>query len=126
MCGMGAHGFFQPPSDAIAYDGIADFLGDGVTDARRSSIAPIENLNEKKPSTAFFTTPHGQKFRTLEKPPGLRSRRLTVAGQRTRFRQALSRLRPRLRRAAMTARPPLVAMRARKPWRRLRTSLEGW
>ena len=29
--------------------------------------------------------------------------------------QALSRLRPRARRAAMTLRPPLVAMRARKP-----------
>jgi len=29
--------------------------------------------------------------------------------------QALSRLRPRARRAATTLRPPLVAMRARKP-----------
>jgi hypothetical protein len=40
--------------------------------------------------------------------------------------QAESRLRPRLRRAAMTLRPPTVAMRERKPWRRLRTSLLGW
>ena len=32
----------------------------------------------------------------------------------------------RARRAAMTLRPPTVAMRARKPWRRLRTILEGW
>ena len=40
--------------------------------------------------------------------------------------QAERRLRPRLRRAAITFWPPLVAMRARKPWRRLRTSLEGW
>jgi len=39
--------------------------------------------------------------------------------------QALSRLRPRARRAATTLRPPLVAMRARKPWRRLRTRLLG-
>jgi len=39
--------------------------------------------------------------------------------------QALSRLRPRARRAATTFRPPLVAMRARKPWRRLRTRLLG-
>jgi len=30
------------------------------------------------------------------------------------------------RRAASTRRPPGVAMRARKPWRRLRTSLLGW
>jgi hypothetical protein len=40
--------------------------------------------------------------------------------------QAESRLRPRARRAAMTLRPPFVAMRARKPCRRLRTSLLGW
>jgi len=39
---------------------------------------------------------------------------------------ALSRLRPRARRAATTLRPPLVAILARKPCRRLRTSLLGW
>jgi len=39
--------------------------------------------------------------------------------------QAESRLRPRERRAAMTLRPPFVAMRVRKPCRRLRTSLLG-
>ena len=39
--------------------------------------------------------------------------------------QALSRLRPRERRAAKTLRPPLVAIRVRKPWRRLRTNLLG-
>src|SRR6185437_457604 len=38
---------------------------------------------------------------------------------------ALRRLRPWERRAATTLRPPLVAIRARKPWRRLRTSLLG-
>jgi hypothetical protein len=39
--------------------------------------------------------------------------------------QALRRLRPCARRAAMPLRPPLVAMRARKPCRRLSTSLLG-
>jgi hypothetical protein len=39
--------------------------------------------------------------------------------------QALSRLRPRARRAAITFRPPTVAIRLRKPWRRLRTSRLG-
>ncbi len=53
-----------------------------------------------------------------------------AAGSETRLRArgrayALRRLRPWARRAAMTLRPPLVAMRARKPWRRLRTSLLG-
>ena len=39
--------------------------------------------------------------------------------------QADRRLRPRARRAAITFWPPFVAMRARNPWRRLRTSLLG-
>ena len=38
---------------------------------------------------------------------------------------ALSFLRPCARRRARTLRPPLVAMRVRKPWRRLRTNLLG-
>ncbi len=41
-------------------------------------------------------------------------------------RYADNRLRPRARRAAITLRPPTVSMRARKPWRRLRTIFEGW
>ena len=45
---------------------------------------------------------------------------------RARRAQALSLLRPRARRAAKTLRPPLLSIRARKPWRRLRTSLLGW
>lgn len=36
------------------------------------------------------------------------------------------RLRPLARRAFKTARPPLVAIRARKPWVRLRRTTEGW
>ena len=40
--------------------------------------------------------------------------------------QADRRLRPFARRAASTRRPPGVAIRARKPWRRLRTSWLGW
>jgi hypothetical protein len=39
--------------------------------------------------------------------------------------QAESFLRPCARRRARTLRPPLVAMRERKPWRRLRTILLG-
>lgn len=40
--------------------------------------------------------------------------------------QADSFLRPRARRRAMTWRPFLVAMRARKPWLRLRFNTLGW
>jgi hypothetical protein len=55
-----------------------------------------------------------------------RIRRASVRTRRlARRAQADRRLRPRARRAFSTLRPPTVAMRARKPWRRLRTSLEG-
>jgi hypothetical protein len=40
--------------------------------------------------------------------------------------QADRRARPLARRALRTRRPPLVAMRARNPWRRLRLILLGW
>jgi len=39
---------------------------------------------------------------------------------------AESRVRPRARRLAITLRPPALAIRARNPCRRLRTSLLGW
>ena len=35
-------------------------------------------------------------------------------------------LRPRRRRLRRTLRPPVVALRAKKPWRRARTRLLGW
>jgi hypothetical protein len=50
---------------------------------------------------------------------------VTAAGS-GRVCQADRRLRPFARRAAITRRPPGVAIRARKPWRRLRISLLGW
>lgn len=53
-----------------------------------------------------------------------------AAARVTRARQnvvyALRRLRPLARRALITARPPGVAMRARKPWVRLRLIMLGW
>ncbi len=48
------------------------------------------------------------------------------AFSRTATNQADRTLRPLARRAASTRRPPLVAIRARNPWRRLRTRFEGW
>lgn len=42
------------------------------------------------------------------------------------FDQALSFFLPRRRRAFKILRPALVAMRARNPWRLLRTVFDGW
>jgi len=49
----------------------------------------------------------------------------TVIKAANRLAQAARRLRPRARRRASTARPLFVAMRARKPWVRLRLSTLG-
>ena len=48
------------------------------------------------------------------------------AGQDPEGPQTARRLRPLARRALMTARPPRVFMRTRKPWVRARRVLEGW
>jgi hypothetical protein len=40
--------------------------------------------------------------------------------------QTASRTRPFARRARRTLRPPMLFMRARKPWVRLRRTTEGW
>ncbi len=58
------------------------------------------------------------------RPPAPRRRRTTRMGRRLRL-YALRRLRPLARRALMIRRPALVAIRARKPCRRLRTSRLG-
>src|SRR5690606_35772785 len=59
------------------------------------------------------------------RPEGIAARTSARMGAR-KANQALSFLRPRARRARRTLRPPTVALRARKPWRRLRTRLLGW
>src|SRR5579862_7286888 len=62
----------------------------------------------------------------IEPPsPRLSDAGRTRPGAAAAARQADRRLRPFARRAASTRRPPGVAIRERKPWRRLRTSLLG-
>jgi hypothetical protein len=83
--GMRAHGFSQPPPDAVADDCVADLLGDRVADARRLCVAAVQNLDEKKPPAALFATPDGQEFRALQKPLGMCSHWLAGGGQRSRL-----------------------------------------
>ena len=37
----------QPPSHAVAFDGISDLLGDGETDPARTRVAPVARLQNK-------------------------------------------------------------------------------
>src|SRR6476646_7919031 len=111
----------EPPANAIAHDRIADLLGHRKPETRRPRgilAAAQQALEHKTLPDGAHTAPHCQEFRTPAQP-------LHAEQARRRKPQADSRLRPRARRAESTLRPPVVAIRVRKPWRRLRTSLLG-
>jgi hypothetical protein len=65
------------------------------------------------------SAPYMQKLRACLEASD-RGHRWSVAGYADR------RLRPLALRRASTFRPPVVDIRARKPWRFLRTSRDGW
>jgi hypothetical protein len=66
ISGMRADGFFETPPYTIADNRIADLLGHGIANTRRPAVAPVQDFNEKKPSSALFATPDGKKFCTLQ------------------------------------------------------------
>src|SRR5262245_37265399 len=105
VCGRKPHDFPQPAPDAIALDGTADLARYGETDTDRATILAVEHLNDKGRCRHLRPAGGGQEIGALPQPlhqPGW-------------LPQALSRLRPCERRLESTLRPPLVAMRARKP-----------
>jgi len=105
----------EPALHSVADNRVADFLGDGDAETHdRIVIAPRPDDQHE--------TGHGR-------PPAAIGRQKIRAARKHRIgrlAQADSFLRPRARRAASTLRPPGVALRERKPWRRLRTRLLGW
>jgi hypothetical protein len=131
ICGSEAHGFFPPPPDAIALNRSADFSGDCEADARRPFIVSPPQLDDGALRSPRQRASRGQEIPPSQKAlhslgPLLRNE-LTLRQSRKWARpQAERRLRLSARRRRSTLRPPFVAMRARKPWRRLRMSLLGW
>src|SRR5262245_45886005 len=82
-------------------------------DEQRAGVLAAARVDRLELPRAPQGRPHG---RTSTAPEWSRARR--DQGQRL--------LRPRARRRLSTRRPPLVAIRARNPWRRLRRKLLGW
>ena len=82
---MHAHSLSEPPPDAVADNRIADLLGDGVADTRRSAVAAVENFDQKKPPAALFTTADGQESARLRSRLGFGRQRLAGCGQRSRL-----------------------------------------
>ena len=118
----------QAALGAVAGHRIADLAAGGEADAQLclaqvSGVAQVSRVMApstrripraaRRKSARFFrrsTWSRGVRLSRPGRPPGV---------------QAESFLRPRARRRVRTLRPPAVAMRERKPWRRLRTSLLG-
>jgi hypothetical protein len=136
-CGRGdADQFAEAPPHAVAFHGIADLLGDREPNPRRSGLGTPVRLEDEGARrracascgslgggpkvTPAFQPLHETDIRiVLNRNGDPRPDRAALSAQ------ALNFFRPRARRAAKTLRPPLLAMRVRKPWRRLRTNLLG-
>lgn len=139
----GSKRFPEPALDAVAHDGAADLLGHRQTDAgpghglvrglaaidleaQTSAVDPAARRRPNEIRTDLQT--RGRRGPVAARGPDPAVGPVRRPGSDVRHgasAQADRRLRPRARRAAMILRPPTVAMRARKPWRRLRTILLG-
>jgi hypothetical protein len=107
--------------DAVAHHGMRGHLA-GDRDAKARVVQAIRNTVDVEAGVlaAFAVALQGQEI--FASPDALRATKPVIGGRRG---QALRRARPLPRREASTRRPPLVAMRARKPWVRLRLMTLG-
>ena len=133
----------QAAPHPVALHGIANLFTHGETNPRRASLGSRAGLQDKGVGMNSHTmssrtgpgslgdgpkvTPAFQPLHCsdFDMTAFQRTVLTTQPKHRARCAQALSLLRPRARRAAKTLRPPLLAIRVRKPWRRFRTSLLG-
>src|SRR5690606_21473704 len=104
------HDLPQTATDPVALDGIADLLRYGEAATWRAGVIPLTGLQYERRGRNLCARRRGEKVRPL-----LQSFHGSNARTGRCRAQADSRLRPRDRRALTTLRPPLVAMRARKP-----------
>ncbi len=122
-----AHRFFQATARPVAQDGAAKALGGGEAEAsdaaRRIGSAAVARLQYEGRRGKARSFPHMQELSAGLETSDCRHRGGGAGAIAAA--QADRRLRPLALRLASTSRPPLVAMRARKPCRRLRTSLDG-
>lgn len=99
----------QPPPDSVTLDRVAYLLRHRESDPRWSVIGTLPRLQNKGRNRSARTGCGGDEVRSFSQPlHGWTPTGFVI-------RQALSRLRPRARRAFSTFRPPFVSMRARNP-----------
>ena len=112
--GKAARSLAQAAAGPVADDGIANLLGGGEADARRGVV-------RRRPAPGLCAQMRAPGPDALGDILELGPLPQLADG----LSQAERRLRPLARRRDSTFVPFLVAMRARKPWRRLRTSRLG-
>ncbi len=117
-----SHRLAQTPAHPVTLYRASGLFGDGEADPWGGIGCVRAETGLQGEQGCRSAAPFGgrEKIAALEKSAESRLKR--GFGQKA---QAESFLRPCLRRLARTLRPPTVAMRERKPWRRLRTSLLG-
>ena len=118
----------EAPLHPVADHRIADSLGHG--DPEANLLRFIRAREQHKTGSRNAQAPVGsEKIRSPREDSEARGSPVAQAQSMAQTRsvaQADSFLRPRARRAARILRPPGVAERVRKPWRRARTRLLGW
>ena len=97
----------------------------GANRSRTATMNQLESIQAVRAGLDLMTRDLRSAGYGAEFCPFLEALHAAFAGRGRLAVQAESRFRPRARRAAMTLRPPFSPIRARKPCRRLRTSLLG-
>ncbi len=132
MCCDFGDGCLQSAADAIALNRVAHGFGDGEPEPRarclvrgaRSGGAWFGFQNKRGRRTSG-PAPYSQEFSALSEGGEFHEWPRRSNGSPKGLTQADRRLRPFARRRVMTFTPPAVRIRARKPWRLLRTILLG-
>ena len=122
--------FAKKPPQVIAINGARELLlADNESDpAHRAFRRRREQLKVRPIETPPRLKQYGKCRRAPEPVALVRADRngQGCGGSAGRRAQTASRTRPFARRARRTLRPPILFMRARKPWVRLRRTTEGW
>ena len=120
---MFSEAFPGKPFDTVSVDCLANAApGDRQSEPRTAEVIPAGQYQQAAITRLAGAIEDALELARLREPDGGRKSSGTCFLW---LAQALRTARPLARRAFRTRRPPLVFMRARKPWRRLRLILLG-
>ena len=116
----------QPPLGPVSLHRISHLAACRHTDSRRARFCTFVGRGAHLERQRALAAPYAAlRLQEIPADPDAAQAKSLYGRFFRLFRQAESFLRPWARRFDSTLRPPFVAIRARKPWRRLRTILLG-